>query len=117
FHMLPVFAKDILALDAWGLGILTSASGVGSLAGLLAYPWLHLRAAPRNIMVYALTVYSFALIGFAFSTSFRLSCAMLVVVGVTQAFYMTSFQVILQTLVEDRYRGRVMGVFVQVFSL
>src|SRR6185503_6032798 len=44
FHMLPVFAKDILALDAWGLGMLTSASGVGSLAGLIAYPWLHLRA-------------------------------------------------------------------------
>jgi MFS family permease len=115
--MLPVFAKDILHVDSVGLGILTSAGGVGSLCGLLSYPWLQARATPRNVMVYALTVFNLALIGVAFSTSFALTCLLLAAVGICHSYFMTSCQVILQTLVDDNYRGRVMGVFTQVWSL
>jgi MFS family permease len=116
-HMLPVFAKDVLGVDSVGLGILTSAGGVGSLCGLFSYPWLQARTSPRNVMVYALSLFNLALIGVAFSTSFWLSCFLLAVVGVCHSYFMTSCQVILQTLVDDGYRGRVMGVFTQVWSL
>jgi MFS family permease len=117
FHMLPVFAKDILGVDSRGLGILASASGLGSLAGLLTYPLLHARSRPRNVMVYALSTFCTALIGFALSPWFWVSFCLLVAVGLSQAYFMTSCQVILQTLVDDGYRGRVMGVFTQVWSL
>jgi MFS family permease len=116
-HMLPVFAKIVLGVDSRGLGMLASAAGIGALCGLFSFPWLHARATPRNAMVYALSAYCFALIGVASSGWFWVSCALLLVVGFSQAFFMTSCQVILQTLVEDRYRGRVMGVFTQVWSL
>jgi hypothetical protein len=68
-------------------------------------------------MVYALSVHCCALIGVAASAWFWLSCVLLVAVGLTQAYFMTSFQVILQTMVEDHYRGRVMGMFTLVWSL
>lgn len=116
-HVLPVFAKDLLGVDSLGLGMLASASGLGSLCGLFSYPWLHARTTPRNAIVYALSGYCCALIGVAVSGWFWFSCAMLFAVGLGQAYFMTSCQVILQTLVEDRYRGRVMGVFTQVWSL
>ena len=116
-HMLPVFAKVVLGVDARGLGWLASAAGIGALCGLFSYPWLQPRTTPRNVMVYALSAYCCALIGVGLSVWFWLSFALLLVVGFGQAYFMTSCQVILQTLVDDRYRGRVMAVFTLVWSL
>jgi MFS family permease len=116
-HMLPVFAKLILQVDSRGLGILASAAGVGALTGFLSYSWVQSRASPRNVIVGALTVYNLALIGFAFSDWYWLSFCALLVVGVCQAYFLTSVQVMLQTLVEDHYRGRVMSMFAMVWSM
>jgi MFS family permease len=116
-NMLPVFAKDVLQVDSRGLGILTSAAGVGALTGLLSYAWLQSRMSPRNLMVGALTVYNVALIGLAFSDWYWFSFCMIFVAGLCHAYFLTCVQVILQTLVEDHYRGRVMSVFTLVWSL
>jgi MFS family permease len=116
-HMLPVFAKDVLEVDSRGLGILTSAAGVGALTGLLSYAWLQSRMSPRNLMVGALTAYNVALIGLALSDWFWLSFCMIFVAGLCHGYFLTCVQVILQTMVEDHYRGRVMSVFTLVWSL
>ena len=116
-NMLPVFAKDVLEVDSRGLGILTSAAGVGALTGLLTYGWLQLRMSPRNLMVGALTAYNVALLGLAFSDWFLLSIVAIFFAGLCHGYFLTCSQVILQTMVEDRYRGRVMSVFTLVWSL
>ena len=116
-NMLPVFAKEVLQVDSRGLGILVSAAGVGALAGLLSYPWMQVRTTPRNLIVAALSAYGVALICLALSTWFWFSFAMIFAAGLCHAYFMTSVQVTLQTLVEDNYRGRVMGVFTLVWSL
>jgi MFS family permease len=116
-HMLPVFAKDVLQVDSRGLGILASGVGVGALAGFLSYAWLQSRLSPRNLIVGALTVYNAALIGLAFSDWYWLSFCVIVVAGLCHAYFLTCAQVMLQTLVEDHYRGRVMSVFALVWSL
>jgi MFS family permease len=116
-HMLPVFAKDVLQVDSRGLGILASGVGVGALAGFLSYAWLQSRLSPRNLIVSALTVYNVALIGFAFSDWYWISFCAIVVAGLCHAYFLTCAQVMLQTLVEDHYRGRVMSVFALVWSL
>ena len=116
-HMLPVFAKDVLQVDSRGLGILASAAGVGALTGLLSYAWLQSRMSPRNLMVGALTAYNVALIGLALSDWFWLSFCMIFVAGLCHGYFLTCVQVILQTMVEDHYRGRVMSVFTLVWSL
>jgi predicted MFS family arabinose efflux permease len=116
-NMLPVFAKDVLEVDSRGLGILTSAAGIGALLGLLTYAWMQSRTTPRNLMVGAFTVYNIALIGLAFSDWFWLSFCAIFVAGLCHGYFLTCVQVILQTLVEDRYRGRVMSVFTLVWGL
>ena len=116
-NMLPVFAKDILHVDARGLGILVSAAGGGALVGLLSFAWVQARISPRNLMVGALTVYNVALLGLAVSDWYWLSFFAIFVAGLCHAYFLTCVQVILQTLVEDHYRGRVMSVFTLVWSL
>jgi MFS family permease len=116
-HMLPVFAKDILAVDARGLGILSSAAGVGSITGLLTYAWMQKRSTPRNILITAVTLLNFALLGFAWSNSFWTSAVLVAFAGLGHSHFLTGTQVILQTLVEDSYRGRVMAIFSLVWSM
>jgi len=116
-HMLPVFAKEVLAIDARGLGILTSAAGIGALSGLLSYAWLQLRVTPRTLMVGSLTAYNLALIGLGLSDWFWLSFGMVLVAGLCHGYFLACVQVILQTMVEDHYRGRVMSVFTLVWGL
>lgn len=116
-YMLPVFAKLILGVDARGLGILASAPGVGSVTGLLTYSWLQARTTPRNIMVSAIIVLNLALLGFAWSNSFWTSVALVAVAGMAHSYFLTGTQVILQTLVDEDYRGRVMALFSLVWSM
>lgn len=116
-HMLPVFAKNVLQVDSRGLGILASAAGIGALTGFFSYAWLQSRLSPRNLIVGALTVFNLALIGLAVSDSYWLSFCAILVAGLCHGYFVTSVQVMLQTLVEDHYRGRVMSVFALVWSL
>ena len=115
-HMLPVFAK-VLEVDSRGLGILTSAAGIGALAGMLSYAWLQARMTPRNLMVGALTIYNVSLIGLAWSGWYWLSFGTILLAGICHGYFLTCSQVTLQTLVDDHYRGRVMSVFALVWSL
>ncbi|MDB5925813.1 MAG: hypothetical protein JWN13_4749, partial [Betaproteobacteria bacterium] len=62
-------------------------------------------------------IYNVALIGFAFSDWYWLSFCTILLAGLCHAYFLTCVQVMLQTLVEDRYRGRVMSVFTLVWSL
>jgi MFS family permease len=116
-HMLPVFAKDVLGVDSRGLGILASAAGIGAVAGLLSFGWLQARLSPRNLMVGSLTAYNAALLGLAFSDWSWISFCAILVAGLCHGYFTTCVQVVLQTLVEDHYRGRVMSVFALVWSL
>ncbi|HET7598478.1 MAG TPA: MFS transporter [Burkholderiales bacterium] len=116
-HMLPVFAKVVLDVDSRGLGILASAAGVGALTGFLSYAWVQARISPRNVIVGALSLYNVALIALASSVWYWLSFCAILIAGLCQAYFLTSVQVMLQTLVEDHYRGRVMSVFALVWSL
>jgi len=116
-HVLPVFAKDVLQVDSRGLGILVAAAGLGSLTGFISYAWLQSRLSPRSVIVGALTIYNLALIGFAFSDWYWLSFCAILVAGLGHGYFVTGVQVMLQTLVDDHYRGRVMSVFALVWSL
>jgi MFS family permease len=116
-HMLPVFAKDVLMVDSRGLGILAAAAGAGALMGFITYGRVQAHISPRNLIVTSMTVYNLALIGLAFSDWYWISFATILLAGLCHAYFLTCVQVLLQTLVDDRYRGRVMSVFALVWSL
>lgn len=108
--LLPVFAKDILHTDAFGLGVLRAAPFLGSvvMGFFLAHnPPTH--QAGRNMFV-AVFGFGLATIGFALSTSFILSFAMLFLTGAFDNISVVIRQTILQTMTPDNMRGRVSSV-------
>jgi MFS family permease len=115
--MLPVFAEERLGVGATGLGLLASATGVGSVIGLLTFHWLHSRLNPGSVIVMGLTLFAVACIAFALSSWFFVSLGMLTLVGAGHTYYQTSAQIVLQTLVPQELRGRVMSLYGMLWSL
>ena len=105
--ILPVFASDVLLVDASGLGILRAAPSVGS---VLVMAYLSARTPTRNtgrILLLAVTGFGLATLGFALSTVFWLSAACLVLVGGFDAVSVVVRSTILQLYTPDDMRGRV----------
>ncbi len=116
-HVLPVFAKDVLQVDSRGLGLLAAAAGIGALMGFFSHAWVQPHISWRKLLVGSLTFYNLALLVLAFSDWYWVSFAAIFVTGLCHGYFLTCAQVMLQTLVDDQYRGRVMSVFSLVWSL
>jgi len=113
--LLPVFARDVLGGDATTLGLLTSAAGLGALAGAL---YLASRGSVRGlgrVITLATALYGSGLVAFSFSRTVWLSAALLLVVGFGIMAATASMNTILQTLVEEEMRGRVMSLYTMAF--
>ena len=115
--MLPAFAKEVLSVDERGLGLLAAATGIGSLAGLVTLGFLNARMRSGKMIIFSMTLFSGSLIAFAASETFLLSFGLLIVTGVAHVYFQTSSQVVLQTFVDERYRGRVMSLYAILWSL
>ena len=105
--ILPVFADQILHVDASGLGVLRAAPSIGS---VLLMVWMSAHPPERNtgrILLYAVTGFGLCTIAFALSTSFWLSVALLVCVGAFDAVSVVVRATILQLQTPDEMRGRV----------
>ena len=116
--MLPVFAgPDALDIDSRLLGLLYSATGIGSLIGLATFNLIHSRLRPGSVLIVGLTAFSASLISFALSEWYWLSLLLLGLTGVAHVYFQTSANVILQTLVDDQYRARVMALYSLLWGL
>ncbi len=113
--LMPVFADRILHAGASGLGILMGASGIGALAGSLAL------AARRGILglgtwvALAAAGFGVSLSLFAVSKVFWLSVLCLMPVGFSMMLEMASSNTLIQAMVPDALRGRVMAVYSMMF--
>ena len=116
FMLLPGFAKDVLDTGPARLGLLQTLSGVGSLAGSLVIASMPARRRGLVLLTSSLLL-GVSLLAFSISTSYWWSVGILVVVGVGQAGRMSLSNVLVQTYVDDAYRGRVMGIYMMEFSL
>jgi MFS family permease len=113
--LMPVFAKNILQGGAHTLGFLMSSTGCGALTGAV---YLASRKDPRmliNIIPAAVLIFGAALIIFSFSTVFWLSMAMLFFAGFGLMANMVASNTVLQTIVDDDKRGRVMSFYTLAF--
>jgi MFS family permease len=107
--LLPVFAKDILHVDARGLGLLGSGAGVGSIMGVFITPWLSNRFHVGRLIIVELMVTGVVLMVFAMSRSYLLSLAMMPFIGFVMFSNVTLIAIATQMIVPDHLRGRVMG--------
>ena len=116
FMLLPGFAKDVLAAGPDRLGLLISISGIGSLLGSLYIASFGNRRRAR-ILLWGAGIMGISLLLFAISTHFWISVALLTVVGFGQATRMSLSNVLIQSYVEDEFRGRVMSIYMLEMAL
>ncbi len=113
--LMPVFADKILHGGARGLGILMGATGVGALLGAASLAArVGLKGLGRLIAICA-AGFGLSLALFSFSTIFWLSTLLLLPVGFFMMVQMASSNTLIQAMVPDRLRGRVMSVYSMMF--
>ena len=113
--LMPVFADQILHRGSSGLGILMGASGFGAFLGAFS---LAVRRGWRGLgtwVAYSSAGFGIALIAFAFSRWFLVSVLLLMPVGFSMMVEMASSNTLLQMMVPDELRGRVMAVYSMMF--
>ncbi len=114
--LMPAFARDVLGRGANGYGMLMSASGTGAfIAALVVATYGHLFT-PRRLALGGVWLFSIALFAFSLSRNFYLALVFLLVAGFGMLLFFSTSNIVLQTIVPDEMRGRVMGVWSLVFG-
>jgi MFS family permease len=109
---LPVFARDVLNQEVGGLARLLAAVSVGALLSALAMAYSLSNSRHRGRLLLAGNVFfGLAVAAFALSRDFALSCFFLALVGAGMVSVMTTINTLVQTLVQDEMRGRVMSIY------
>ena len=110
--LMPVFQKDVLKVGPEGLGVLLAAPGLGaSLAGF-ALATLSSRIKRQGwVLIISLIALGTGLNLVAWTVSFPLALVVLVALGACQVVYMATTNTMLQVIVPDHLRGRVMSIY------
>lgn len=110
--LMPVFQKDVLQVGPEGLGLLMAAPGIGAVIAVLAMASLGNRIKRQGLLlVGSIIVLGLFLILFSQITWFPLALASLVLVGIFQMFFLASTATLLQMIVPDELRGRVLSLY------
>jgi MFS family permease len=113
--LLPVIAREVLRGGAGTLGALTAASGLGALVGALYL------ASRRNVLglgrviVGSAALFGVGLVGFSRVGVLWLALPLMLATGAGMMLLMASSNTILQTIVDEDKRGRVMSLFAMAF--
>ncbi len=113
--LMPIFADQILHTGARGLGTLMGASGFGALLGALV---LATRSELRGLgrwIAWATAMFGASLIAFSASRSFWLSTALMVPAGFAMIVQAAASNTLIQAMVPDALRGRVMACYSMMF--
>jgi MFS family permease len=110
--LMPVFQKDVLHVGPEGLGLLMAAPGIGAVIAVLMLASLSHRIKRQGLLlVGSIVILGFFLIVFSQLTSLPLALTTLVIAGAFQMFFLASTATMLQLLVPDELRGRVMSLY------
>jgi len=114
--LMPAFAHDVLHLGANGYGMLMAGSGVGALAAALTVASAGHILPTRVMALGGVWIFSVTLALFAFNKNLYLSVVLLALVGFGVVLYFSTSNTVLQTIVPDEMRGRVMGIWTLIFG-
>jgi MFS family permease len=113
--LMPIFADQILHGGARGLGILMGATGVGALLGALTLASKTGVTGLGRWVAFTCAGFGVSIILFSFSRYFWLSVVLLLPAGFTMMLQMACSNTLIQTMVPDQLRGRVMALYSMMF--
>ena len=109
--LLPIFARDILAVGAQGQGLLLASMGVGALGSALIIATFGDRM-PRGIMMLAgVALYGVLVVLFSASPWFSLSMVLMAIIGLCHVSSHALVQTVIQSYSPPEFRGRAIAIF------
>ena len=114
--LLPAFAGEVFEVDARGLGILSSAGGVGAFFGIVLTPKLMNRCPPGLVLAGSVVSLGLSVAVFSSVPWFYVALPLMVWVGLSGFAYLTSADTIIQARVPNELRGRVMALLLMRWS-
>lgn len=113
--LMPVFATNVLHGGADTLGFLVGASGVGALVGSFYLASRKTVLGLGKLIALASFIFGLGLVAFSLSPTLWLSFIFLFLVGFGMMVQLAASNTLLQTIVDDGMRGRLMGFFMMSF--
>jgi hypothetical protein len=108
--LLPIYARDILGVGAWGAGVLRSATALGALFAAAVLSRFPVARAGGLWMFGAFSIYGIATVVFGLSTNLILSVIALMAIGSGDMVSSVVRQILIQMRTPDAMRGRVSAV-------
>ncbi|HEY3277062.1 MAG TPA: MFS transporter [Syntrophorhabdaceae bacterium] len=115
FVLLPIFAKDVLHGGPSTLGFLMGAAGAGALTGALYLALRKTVLGLGKLIVITAPLFGISLIAFSLSRNVTLSMALMFMAGLSMLVEITSCNTIVQTIVDEDKRGRVVSLFATAY--
>ncbi|MCX5686085.1 MAG: MFS transporter [Candidatus Omnitrophica bacterium] len=113
--LMPVFAKDILGGGPGTFGTLMASGGVGAIAATIYLASRKSIVGLGDMIPVFATLFSIGIIVFSISRALWFSLVVLAATGFGMMAYMAASNIIIQTVVDDDKRGRVMGFYMMTF--
>jgi MFS family permease len=108
--LLPIFARDLLKIGPWGLGLLRSAPAIGAATVAILLASFPIGRRAGRVMFAGVFVFGVATIVFGVSRSFTVSLVALVVLGAADMVSVVIRSTLVQLRTPDEMRGRVSAV-------
>ncbi len=115
--LLVVFVKEILHGTALEFGWLATAQGAGTLIGGFTVGYASKRVGPKTLIVAGTLTAGLLFLVVIHSASLPVALGLLAIIGVPVVGLIVSIQTLLQTSVEDAFRGRVFGTYSSMVAL
>ncbi len=113
--MMPVFARNVLRVGATGLGVMMAATGIGAVVAAFGLAALERHIRKGTVLMWAGPIFGLAVAGFAVVPSFPVALVILPVAGGALILTSALTNMLVQAIVPDNLRGRVMGFYAFVF--
>jgi len=113
--LMPVFARDVLHGGAHTFGFLVASSAAGSIVGAIYLASRRSALGLEKVIPVGLATFALAVIGFASSRALWLSMPLLMCAGGGMMVVFASSNTLIQTVVDDSRRGRVMSLYTLSF--
>jgi MFS family permease len=109
--LLPLFARNVYGWDEAGLSLLTGTAGAGALVGALGLAYLGDVRGKGPIQLAAMTAGGLCIVGLALAPTPRAAVPLLFATGMSMVGFFALGNTLLQQLVRDEMRGRVMSMW------
>ncbi len=113
--LMPVYTKEVLCSNAQTLGYVMSSAGVGALTSSIFLASKTSLSGLKYILCIGSIILSSGFIWLGFNNSILLACTIMYFIGFGMTSSFTSDSTLLQTVIDDDKRGRVMSIYTVCF--